>query len=90
MVVDEVADHLAHRLAVDIERAISARASRRADLGLLAGEELGVGEQAMLQVVDADGGGVAKADRAQVAGDLEAGWCAAVTAASSSARVMSM
>ena len=59
---------------------------RRAHVGLLAVDELGVDEQAVLEAVDAGGGGVAEADRAEVAGDLEAVACAAAMAASSCAR----
>ena len=73
VVLDEVGDHVAHRGGGEVEArdAGAGGGLGRADVGLLAGVELGVDEQAVLQVVDAEGGGLAEADGAEVAGDLE-------------------
>ena len=51
---------------------MGAPAGARADVGLLAGVELGVDEEAVLEVVDAELGGFGIGDGAEVAGELEA------------------
>ena len=66
-----ILDHRLHRRRGEVDRGDAEDPLRRAQLGLLAGDELAVGEEAVLEAVDAGGGGFAEADRAQVAGDLE-------------------
>ncbi len=55
-------------------RSISLRVAPcgRALVGLLAGMEFGIDQQAVLQIVDADGGGFAEPDGAEMAGDFDA------------------
>ena len=72
VVGDELCDHRLHRRAATSSVFMLKIALRRAELGLFAVDELGVDEQAVLEAVDAGGGRVGKADRAQVAGDLGA------------------
>ena len=92
MVVDQQLDQrIRLRAARASSRAASAFPAPSEHLsGLLAGIELGVDEEAVLEVVDAERGGLGIGHRAQMAGDLRCRRCASSIAALSSARVMFM
>ncbi len=72
MMMDQVGDHVAHRRRAEIQARDLIACVRGADVGLLAGVELGIDEESVLQIVDADRRRLAESDRAQVAGDLDA------------------
>jgi hypothetical protein len=66
MTRNEVADHLLHGRALDLDalREIVRRLLHRTFVRLLAGEELGVDDDAVLEIVDTERRRLPKADRA--------------------------
>ncbi len=58
--------------------------------GLFPGIEFGVDQQAMLEIIDTDGGGFTEADGAEMPSNFCAPFVSGVTAADSSAGVMNM
>jgi hypothetical protein len=74
MVIDEGVDHLARLGALEIEREhrVDGLALIGADVALFAGDEFGVDQQPMLEIIDRKLGGFAESDRAEMPSELEA------------------
>src|SRR5205814_6505594 len=73
MMGDQVADHLLHGLAFHVQAGerLVAVGLGRANVRRLAGNKLRVYQKAVLEIIDAERGGLAKADRAEVARHLQ-------------------
>ena len=78
LLVDELLHQRLERRAVLVERGdrLLAGALAGAHIRLLVGDEIGGGEEPVLEIVDAEVGRFAVGDRAQVPGDLDARACA--------------
>jgi hypothetical protein len=71
MMHDEVADDLSDRLARDLQVFENVQRERRTVIGLLVGDDFAVFDEAMFEIVDADGGCFAESHRTEMAGNFE-------------------